>query len=183
MKRTVLATLLIVAVALMAGCSKDKEKEALRSEVATLGEQVKQLETQIKDLQSQLDQATLKNTDQARQSEDLEKALQLRLMHHPLSEFTITPSAPTEGGWLLVDGERTYTLAGHSGATKVTFYWADSSNDYKPQQLAVDSNGKDGWSWAGNLPSGLMRAFWAEVQYPGGVTVKTGVLPLRSTGK
>lgn len=182
-KRTVRVTLLILALALMAGCSKDKEKEALRSQVATLEEQVKRLETQANDLKSQLDQAVLRSANQLRQAEDVQKALELRLMHHPLSEFSITPSVPTEDGWLVVDGEHTYTLAGHTGATRVAFYWAEASNDFIPQQLGVDANGQDGWSWTANLPFGSMRAFWAEVQYPAGVTVKSGVLPLRSTGK
>lgn len=184
MKRAVLVALLIGAVALTAGCSKkDQEKEDLRNEVTMLKEQVTQLENQNKELKTQLDEAILKNTDQTRQTEDQQKALELRLIHHPLSEFTINPAAATEGGWLMVDGERTFTLTGHTGATKVTFYWGESSNDFKPQQLGVDSNGKDGWSWKGSLPFGNMRAFWAEVQYPGGVTVRSGVLPLRSTGK
>lgn len=183
MRRTVLVTLLIAALALVAGCGKDKEKVDLRSQVATLQEQVTQLETETKDLKNQLDQATLKMTDEKRQGEDLEQALDVRLLHHPLTEFTISPSAATENGWLILDGQRTFTLSGHEGATKVVFYWAQASDDFKPQQLAVDSNGEDGWSWSGALPSGNMRAFWAEVQYPGGVKVQSGVLPLRSSGK
>lgn len=183
MKRFVLVTLLMVSVALMAGCSKNKETEALRSQVTTLQAQVKELESQTTDLRSQLDRATLKNTQQQREAEDEQKALEVRLMHQPLSEFTIAPSVPTEGGWLMVDGLHSYTLNGHAGASRVAFYWADSTNDFKPQQLGVDTDGTDGWSWAFNLPSGNMRALWAEVQYPGGVTVKSAVLPLRSTGK
>lgn len=183
MKRTVLVTLLIAALAFATGCSKDKEKAELRSQVATLQEQVTQLEGQTKDLKNQLDQATLKTADDKRQAEDMQKAMEVRLLHHPMNEFTITPSVATENGWLMVDGEHTFTLNGHTGATKVTFFLGEERDGFKPQQLGVDSNSKDGWSWKGALPSGNMRAFWAEVQYPGGVTVKSGVLPLRSSGK
>lgn len=183
MKRTILVTLLIAALTFAAGCSKDKEKADLRSQVATLQEQVTQLEGENKDLRAQIDQATLKLADENRQSEDLQKALEVRLLHHPMTEFTVTPSVATENGWLMVDGEHTFTLNGHTGATKVTFYWAEDRDDFKPQQLGVDSNSKDGWSWKGALPSGNLRALWAEVQYPGGVKVQSGVLPLRSSGK
>ncbi len=183
MKRTLTVTLLIAALVVFTGCSKDKEKENLRSEVTALQEQVTQLESQNKDLKAQLDQATLKTADEKRQAEDLTKALETRLIHQEMTDFEISPAVPNESGWLIVDGEHTYTLTGHTAATKVTFYWADGNESYKPNLLGEDTNGKDGWSWKGTLPFGNMRAFWAEVQYPGGLTVNSAVLPLRSGGK
>lgn len=183
MRRTVLVTLLIAVMAIFTGCSKDTEKEELRQQVTELQDQVKELETQNQDLKSQLDQAALKLADQNQLKDDLAKALETRLLHHPLSEFSISPSVSTDNGWLLVDGEHTYTLGGYSGASKVLFYWADESNAFKPTEAGADSNGTNGWSWTGTLPPGNMRAFWAEAHYPGNVVVKSGVLPLRSTGK
>ncbi|MFZ5814931.1 MAG: hypothetical protein ACOY93_06465 [Bacillota bacterium] len=184
MKRAVLAALVVAAMVLSVGCSKkDTEKEDLRSQVAALQEQVTKLEKERNDLKSQLDQVTLKSTDEQRQAEDLQKALEVRLLHHPLTEFTIEPAVITESGWLMVDGEHTYKLAGHSGASKVVFFWAEAGNDFRPQQLGEDTNGANGWSWTGSLPFGNQRAFWAEIHYPGGVKVMSGVLPLRSSGK
>jgi len=178
-----MVVLMFAALIVITGCSKDKEKENLRSEVSTLQEQVTRLETENKDLKAQLDQATLKNADEKRQSEDLTKALEARLIHQELNQFQITPALPTDSGWLIADGEHTYTLSGHKAATQVTFYWADGSDSYKPRLLGQDKNGADGWSWKGTLPFGNMRAFWAEIEYPGGITVHSAVLPLRSGGK
>lgn len=183
MRRTVLVTLLIVGLALFTGCSKDQEKTDLQNQVTQLTEQVAQLEAQNADLKTQLDEAVLKLSNERQQASDLQKAMEVRLLHHPLTEITISPSVAIENGWMIVDGEHTFTLAGHTGASKVVFYWAESGNDFKPQQLGVDTNVKDGWTWTGSLLPGHMRALWAEAYYPGGVKIQSAVLPLRSGGK
>lgn len=183
MRRSVLVAALILLLALSTGCSKKKETEALKEQVTALQAQVTALEGEKQELQNQLDRAVLKNTTQRHDLEDLQKALEVRLMHHPLSEFSISPQVHSENGWLLVDGAHTFTLNGHEHATKVQFFWAEAGDNFKPQSLDQDTNGKDGWTWTGSLTPGHVRAFWAEVHYPGGVVIKSSALPLRSSGK
>lgn len=187
MKRSfILMTVALVALSLVAsGCSSKakKEKAALQGEIAGLQAQVKQLEDQEKSARSETEKAALKTAEERVHREEFIKALELRLMHNPLEEFKIEPYAGTENGWLIIDGERTFTLFGHPGATKVQFYWVDKGAAGTPQLLGEDSAGKDGWAWRGTLPYGIMKAFWAEIHYSGGLTVKSGVLPIRHGGK
>lgn len=184
-RHTRLLVILLVTFALFsAGCSKNKEKQAsLEGEIAALQAQIKQIETKNNDLASEAEKAALKVAEEKRQLEEALKAYELRLMHNPFDAFRIEPNVPIENGWMLIDGDRSFILLGHTGATKVNFYWADSATGLRPQLLGEDTNGNNGWVWKGSLPFGAAKAFWAEVHYSGGVKVNSPVLPIRSAGK
>lgn len=185
MKRPVtLAMILLVTVALFgAGCSKSTKEAKLQGAAAELEAQVQKLESSSKDLQEQMAKAALKAEEERRLAEDLLRAHQIRLMHSAADAFRVEPAGPTDNGWLILDGERTFTLTGHTGASKVRFYWADANGGLKPQLLGEDTVSTNGWAWKGVLPFGNMKAFWAEVHYPGGVIVNSSVLAIRNGGK
>lgn len=182
--RTALLTLVVAALAVTsAGCSKEKEKTELQGQIAQLESRIKEMETKAKEAADLADKASLQMANEKRELEEELKASQVRLMHHPIEEITVQPAASMENGWLIIDGQRTYTLSGHTGATRVRFYWADAEGDRKANLLGEDTYGADGWSWTGTLPFGTTKAFWAEVQYPGGVKTVSAALPVRSGGK
>lgn len=185
MKRPVsLAMVLLVAVALIgAGCSKASKEAKLQGTAAELQAQVQKLETSNKDLQEQMARGALKAEEERRLAEDLLRAHQVRLMHASADAIRVEPAGPIDNGWMILDGERTYTLPGHAGASKARFFWADANDSLKPQLLGEDTTGKDGWSWKGIVPFGNMKAFWAEIHYPGGVVVNSPVLAMRNGGK
>jgi cell division protein FtsB len=184
-RHTGLLVILLVSFALLsAGCSKNKQKQAsLQGEIAALQAQIKQIETKNNDLVGEAEKAALRAAEEKRQLEEALKAYEMRLMHNPFDAFKIEPNVPIENGWMLIDGDRSFTLLDHTGATKVSFYWANSGTGLKPQLLGEDTNEKDGWVWKGSLPFGAAKAFWAEVHYPGGIKVTSSVLPIRSAGK
>lgn len=177
--------ILLLALALVAtGCSKSKDKEQeLRTEIAQLEAQLKQAENRNKDVAEQAEKAALKAAEDMRQLEETLNAFKTRLIHNETEAFKIDPAAPAENGWLLIDGERTFTLLGHANATKVSFYWADGNAGMRPQLLAEDTNGRDGWTWKGILPFSTMKAFWAEAHYPGNIKIISPVLPIKNAGK
>lgn len=181
MKRgvTVLCALVAAAALLVAGCSKDKNQQA---EVTRLQTQVKDLETQLQTARGDLDKAALKAADERRQQEDAIAAYQLRLMHQPLDKWDVQPDPRTENSWFLIDAESTFQLKGYPTAKSVKFYWA-AFDDRTPHLLFTDTDGKDGWKYKGTLPSGTMKAFWAEVELANGTTEKSPVIPIRGGGK
>lgn len=166
------------------GCSKaKKEADTLRGQLAEAQSQMKQAEERQKELLAQIDKSQLERAQEKVRADEAQRALQLRLMHSPLEAFKVEPYAPQENGWLVIDGERTYTLYGYPEASKVRFFWADANTGLKSQLLGEDSDGRNGWAWQGVLPYGLAKAFWAEIHYPGGVTAFSPVLPIRNGGK
>lgn len=178
---------LAVAVLMMAalsltGCSKDKQtKESLQGEIAQLQSQAKQAEEKQKQLASDAEKAALRAAEERVLLEDQIKALQIRTLLQRPEAFRIEPFAPSENGWLIIDGERTYTLFGYPEAQKVVFYWAVPASE--AQKLGEDTNGKDGWTWRGTIPPGNLRAFFAEIHYAGGIKTFSPVLAIRSGGK
>jgi outer membrane murein-binding lipoprotein Lpp len=188
MKRGIAVGLALLAAAalLVAGCSKEKEKQKqLEAQVSQLQAQVQGLETQRQTAKADADQAALKSADDKRQMEENAASLQTRLMLQPLNAWEIRPGSLQENGWLIIDGDRTYNLNGYEGARTVRFFFAQyvQNQDPKPTLLGEDTNGSDGWSWTGPLPSGNMKAVWAEVAYGSGVKVNSPVLPIRAGGK
>lgn len=175
-------TILTIAALALTGCSKDKQsKETLQGEIAQLKTELKQSEDRQKQLTSDADKAALKASEEKVLLEDALKAFELRTLLQRPDAFRIEPFAPTDNGWLIIDGEHAYTLFGYPEATKVVFYWAVPKSE--PQKLGEDTTGKDGWTWRGTIPPGNLRAFFAEIHYPAGIKVFSPVLALRSGGK
>lgn len=186
MKRGMAIAAVLLALAVVAatvtGCSK--EKTVPETEFAAVQNRVRELEAVEKDLREQLDKFGLKAAESQQSLKDEALAMETRLMHQPLTNIAVKPAAPVENGWLLIDGERTYTLQGFAGAQKVRFNWAPAgAGAATPELLGEDTKGSDGWSWTGTLRPGNMKALWAEVEYAGGVKVTSAVLPIRSPGK
>jgi outer membrane murein-binding lipoprotein Lpp len=184
MKRGVTFSLaLLVSTALLvAGCSKDQTKQ-LQTQVSQLQTQVQGLEAQQQAAKTDADKAALAAADEKRRLEDQAAALEARLMHQPLDAWTINPAAVPENGWLLLDGDRTYTLKGYPEARAVRFYFEAYGQNKAPVLLGQDTSGQDGWSWTGPLPAANLKTVWAEIEYAGGVKVTSPVLPIRSAGK
>ncbi len=175
-----LATVLALAAT---GCSKDQDKQKLQGQVAQLEAELKALEEENAALRTQADKAALQATNEKRLLQEELTASEIRLLFDPIDQFQIEPYAATENGFLLISGERTYTLIGYPKATKVQFYWKDVDADGEPQLLGEDTDGRDGWSWTGSLPYAHTKAFWAEIHYPGGIKTTSAVLPIRNPGK
>lgn len=182
---TVLGVALVVTVGLMvSGCGKDKKAVTnLQGELAQAQVKVKQLEERQKELLDQANKVGLQHQQERMLLESAMKAMQVRLIHNPLEEFKVEPYAALENGWLILDGERTFTLFGYPEANLVRFYWSDGGPGSKGTLLGEDRNGKDGWSWRGALPVHPVKAFWAEIHYPGNIVAKSAVLPIMSPGK
>ncbi len=183
MKRgTLLAVAVLAALTLtVTGCSKKKSPENLQGEIARLQADLKLAEDKNKQLVQDAERAALKASEEKVTLEDAIRALQMRTMLQRTDTFKVEPFAPTENGWLIIDGEHTYTLQGYADAQKVVFFWAVPNSE--PQKLGEDTNGKDGWTWRGTIPPGNMRAFFAQVHYAGGVSTYSPVLAMRSGGK
>lgn len=182
------ATLILALTAALVlfgtGCSKAKtESDTLRGQLAEAQTQAKQAEERQKELLAQIDKSQLERAQEKVKADEAQRSLQLRLIHSPLEAFKVEPYASVENGWLVIDGERTYTLYGYPEAARVRFFWADANTGLKAQLLGEDSDGRNGWSWQGTLPFGIAKAFWAEIQYPTGVTAISPVLPVRNGGK
>lgn len=183
MKRGAALTLAILAAVTLtiSGCSKKKSTENLQGEIAQLQAQLKQAEEKQKQVVEDAERAALKAAEEKVILDDAIRALQMRTLLQRTDAFKVEPFAPTENGWMIIDGQHTFTLLGYPEAQKVVFYWAVPNSE--PQKLGEDSNAKDGWVWQGTIPPGNMRAFFAQVHYAGGISTYSPVLALRSGGK